>query len=263
MSTEGCEHLLEFKSVNGTSSFQLIYSVFVFCSTKPTREQKIKWCSCSGCGSIGPRIHACIHCVHFACYTHRHIHQHYQMKGHHLSIDTDHGEVLCLSCGDFTYDSEIGNIAEAFRDQSRSSLGLNRYYTPWRPGPTDLSLLKRHPKRRKLHHNSTIGLRGLINLGNTCFMSCIVQALTHTPLLRDFFLSEKHVCHFNNDASQCLVCEIARLFQEFYSGAQAPLILQKLLHLIWTHARHLAGYEQQDAHEFFIAALDVLHRHCQ
>ena len=29
---------------------------------------------------------------------------------------------------------------------------------------------------------------------------------------------------------------------------------------MWTHARHLAGYEQQDAHEFFIAVLDVLHR---
>jgi len=33
--------------------------------------------------------------------------------------------------------------------------------------------------------------------------------------------------------------------------------------LVWTHARHLAGYEQQDAHEFFIATLDVLHRHCK
>ena len=33
--------------------------------------------------------------------------------------------------------------------------------------------------------------------------------------------------------------------------------------MIWTHARHLAGYEQQDAHEFFIATLDVLHRHCK
>lgn len=32
---------------------------------------------------------------------------------------------------------------------------------------------------------------------------------------------------------------------------------------MWTHARHLAGYEQQDAHEFLIAALDVLHRHCK
>lgn len=37
----------------------------------------------------------------------------------------------------------------------------------------------------------------------------------------------------------------------------------KLLHLVWTHARHLAGYEQQDAHEFFIAALDVLHNYCK
>lgn len=26
---------------------------------------------------------------------------------------------------------------------------------------------------------------------------------------------------------------------------------------------HFLGYEQQDAHEFFIAALDVLHRHCR
>jgi len=31
---------------------------------------------------------------------------------------------------------------------------------------------------------------------------------------------------------------------------------------VWTSARHLAGYEQQDAHEFLIAALDLLHRHC-
>ncbi len=34
-----------------------------------------------------------------------------------------------------------------------------------------------------------------------------------------------------------------------------------LLHMTWTHAHHLAGYEQQDAHEFFIATLDLMHRH--
>lgn len=51
-------------------------------------------------------------------------------------------------------------------------------------------------------------------------------------------------------------------FQEFYKGTRAPLALHELMRLIWTHARHLAGYEQQDAHEFFIATLDVLHRHC-
>ena len=49
--------------------------------------------------------------------------------------------------------------------------------------------------------------------------------------------------------------------QEFYSGRTGLFIPYKMLYLVWTHARHLAGYEQQDAHEFFIAALDVLHRH--
>ena len=53
------------------------------------------------------------------------------------------------------------------------------------------------------------------------------------------------------------------LSTQFYSGHRSPHIPYKLLHLVWTHARHLAGYEQQDAHEFLIAALDVLHRHCK
>ena len=51
------------------------------------------------------------------------------------------------------------------------------------------------------------------------------------------------------------------LVLKFYSGSSSPHIPFKLLHLVWTHARHLAGYEQQDAHEFFISALDVLHHH--
>lgn len=116
-------------------------------------------------------------------------------------------------------------------------------------------------------------------------MNCIVQALTHTPLLRDFFLSDRHKCEMQSNS--CLVCEMSQLFQEvasisfekrasfvfpiasdafppqFYSGHRSPHIPFRLLHLVWTHARHLAGYEQQDAHEFLIAALDVLHRHCK
>ena len=66
-----------------------------------------------------------------------------------------------------------------------------------------------------------VGLRGLYNLGNTCFMSCILQALIHTPVFRDFFLSDKHKCYSESVQKQCVVCEMGNLFQQA-SGAAQP-----------------------------------------
>ena len=61
--------------------------------------------------------------------------------------------------------------------------------------------------------------------------------------------------------STCLGCAMNNIFHEAYSGERAQLSPHKLLYAVWQHSKHLAGYSQQDAHEFFIALLDGMHTH--
>ncbi|XP_056662398.1 ubiquitin carboxyl-terminal hydrolase 22 isoform X2 [Monodelphis domestica] len=277
MSPAGCSHVNSFKVENWRQNLRVIYQCFVWSGTPETRKRKAKSCICHMCGAHLNRLHSCLYCVFFGCFTKKHIHEHAKTKRHNLAIDLLYGGIYCFMCQDYIYDKDMEQIAKeeqrkAWKLQAFTPTVVSHYqctmtgigekYSTWEPTKRELELLRHNPKRRKITTNCTIGLRGLINLGNTCFMNCIVQALTHTPLLRDFFLSDRHKCEMQSPSS-CLVCEMSTLFQEFYSGHRSPHIPYRLLHLVWTHARHLAGYEQQDAHEFLIAALDVLHRHCK
>ncbi|XP_075231487.1 ubiquitin carboxyl-terminal hydrolase nonstop isoform X2 [Lycorma delicatula] len=261
MSENGCVHLNNFKAAKGVQPYRTIYSFFVTCTTPEARKTKWRYCYCHVCKSIGSRLHSCLHCIFFGCYK-GHIQDHAKTKKHYLAVDLACGNVFCFQCGDYIYDTELSQIAREQKDKAASSLGICSKYRKWEPTKEEVELLRKNPRRRQVIQNTTIGLRGLLNLGNTCFMNCIVQALVHTPVLRDYFLAEQHVCQFQ-DQNHCLVCEVSGLFQEFYSGEKEPLTLHRVLHLIWTNAKHLAGYQQQDAHEFFIAMLNILHRHCK
>ncbi|XP_011634474.1 ubiquitin carboxyl-terminal hydrolase 22 [Pogonomyrmex barbatus] len=260
MSDHGCIHLNNFKAAKGIQPYKVIHSYFVTSTSTEARVRKAVSCLCHTCKTYKDRLHSCLHCIFFGCYAKGHIQEHAKTKKHFLAVDLCYGNILCFQCGDYVYDRELLAVARAQWSESAKSLSFGEFYRAWEPTQIEAELLRKHPRRRRVVENSTIGLRGLINLGNTCFVNCIVQALIHTPLLRDYFLADRHHCPQPN---RCLVCEVSHLFQEFYSGNKAPLTLHKLLHLIWTHVRHLAGYEQQDAHEFFIATLDVLHRHCE
>ena len=81
------------------------------------------------------------------------------------------------------------------------------------------------------------GLRPLLNLSQTCFLSAILQAFIHNPLLKAYFLSEKHNRHVCSHRSKglavgkpyamdaegtvaqdrergCMCCEMDRAFEE-------------------------------------------------
>lgn len=258
MSVKGCDHVVNFKSTQGVRTYQIIHSYFVVCSVPGSRSAKAHYCFCHTCGNSLRRLHSCLECVFFGCINH--IEEHFTDKRHCLSVDVIYGNVLCLECGDYVYDSEFEELRKANERDAGQSVNRQLALQSCDTSFLEKEIMKFHWKKVNMTPQSELGLRGLLNLGSTCFMNCIVQALMHTPLLRDYFLAEMHNC--KKPAGTCIACELSRLFQEFYKGARGPLALDHLLHLVWTNAKSMAGYAQKDAHEFFVETLDVLHRHC-
>lgn len=65
---------------------------------------------------------------------------------------------------------------------------------------------------------------GLINLGNTCFMSSALQCLVHSPLLREYFMTGRFREHLNPEnplgTKGVLTLEFASLIDSMWAAAQ-------------------------------------------
>ena len=259
-----CEHLEVLKKGKGEAYLHEQYSIivqhFVACCSAPDRRRRAYSGVCGVCRERN-RLHVCLLCVHLACHspTRSHIFAHSNTSDHPITVDLSYGQLLCVHCQDYIYDAGFAKILHRLSNNARQDIGLPAVPHPWEPSKEEIEILKQNPKRRKISSTLTVGLRGLVNLGNTCFMSSILQALVHTPVIRNYSLSENHRC--GQDSPACCFCEVRSIIQEFYSGNQQPFIPSRLLHLVWKNAKHLAGYEQQDAHEFFISLLDIMHTH--
>ena len=111
------------------------------------------------------KLHACLHCIHVACLSHRTNHS--IKKSHPLSVELIYGNVFCQECNDYVYDSEFETVSEAFTWRASKSLGRGLRYHPWRPSNNEVSLLKSHRKKKGFSTtsaaaNSTLGLRGIV-----------------------------------------------------------------------------------------------------
>lgn len=261
----GCEHLKKYKDENGTSIFEDIAGNFVYPHLKENFYELMKSmtmrCNAERCTSIC-LLHTCLFCTTVLCYD-THLRQHVQTTGHKFAIDNSYGNVYCFMCNNYVYDDEFLTIVDSVKQFSCSSLGFS--YTPLTDIPlykSDINLVVStdiNETVTRLKATSYIGIRGLINHGKTCFMNVILQAFSHVPLIRNYFLSTIHKC---KSKQNCFLCKIETLFNEFYSGKVEPMGLGDIVELVWDRAPHLARNIQHDTHEFFIAALNLFHEDC-
>lgn len=115
-----------------------------------------------------------------------------------------------------------------------------------------------------------VGVVGLQNLGNTCFMNSMLQCLINTPPLKDYFLkmdeeTKKEAFYKDINADNPLgmkgmiAIEFGRLIRKMWGGEYSVVSPTSLKSVIGQYAPQFAGYQQQDSQEVMNFLLDGLH----
>ncbi|XP_049824598.1 ubiquitin carboxyl-terminal hydrolase 2 isoform X2 [Aethina tumida] len=128
---------------------------------------------------------------------------------------------------------------------------------PERGYSTAASTMRQSPQR-------TLGLNGLKNIGNTCFMNSVIQCLSNTRQLSEYVRRDDYVKDINTSISSmkgALIRAFSHVIKELWSedGSDRVVNTVALKNQIQRFAPRFMGYAQQDAQEFLRYLLEGLH----
>ncbi|KAK9457240.1 hypothetical protein V1511DRAFT_508683 [Dipodascopsis uninucleata] len=210
---------------------------------------------CRTCQEMLTTTFMCLQCPFVGCRKRKHAEAHCREAGHMFAIDSLSASLFCFACKDFVYNYTFEKIRSEREDLIQLKKLRKQINSTNQFSVEDKLLLEKHTRKPQCQS----GLRGFQNMGATCFMSVILQSLIHNPIIRNDFLSGGHnsqKCFRDN----CLGCRIDEIFTEFYaSPVTTGYGPASLLATAWKTQRSLAGYSEQDAHEFLQFILDQLH----
>lgn len=109
------------------------------------------------------------------------------------------------------------------------------------------------------------GLTGLKNLGNTCYMNSILQCLSNTSPLVEYFVTDMYRKHINvaNKTQGRVAKEVAALIRELWTGQCRYIASKDLRYIVGQYEQAFRGVDQQDSHEFLTILVDLMHSDLQ
>ncbi|KAG0128448.1 hypothetical protein HOY82DRAFT_621803 [Tuber indicum] len=250
--TYGCNHIE--KPLQGPTEGNKMRVLYGSATRVALDSSRAHAQTCEKCKFLITRTFLCMQCPSIYCP--KDAEAHYKEKNHRFGIDSRSGHVYCFPCQDFIYDPALEKIRVEKEVAMEGGARKRRRLDDIKPSPEDLKYIE---SNTTLAPCRATGLRGFLNMGSTCFMSVVLQSLIHNPLVRNFYLADGHKPKECAQAN-CMSCAMEEVFSEFFATDKTdgfgPV---NLLTTSWKCEQTLAGYQQQDAHEYLQFLLNQLH----
>jgi uncharacterized UBP type Zn finger protein len=238
---------------------------------------------CHVCSSTDG-VWVCLTCGHAGCGRHAHhpelggghSRHHYltcctreDRSTHAVSLDVVSKAIHCYECDDWVLNDA------AWLRTLRADLEMLELEMPLAKGVGDAGVGERAPAQ------GIPGSTGLSNLGNTCYINSVLQALSNTAgfrsFFRDFLRAEaplnlgllrierqttevcKQKAEEKMEPNALELCEATHaLLRVLWNGQWKSLAPHHFVQTVWAHGGDFAALRQQDAHEFLSFLLDRL-----